>query len=72
MGSIRIYSNVPDNLPNVAYLTPTCKKVLIALNESNKQVTFDIQFSNKRVIPNFATGSLATYTLQPDYKKIKK
>jgi len=62
MGSIRIDSNEPDYLPNVAYLTPTGKKVLIVLNESNSQMTFNIQFSNKVAIHNLAAGSVATYT----------
>ena len=62
MGSIRIDSNVPDNLPNVAYLTPTGKKVLIVLNESDSQMIFNIQFSNKKVTHNLAAGSVATYS----------
>jgi len=62
MGSIRIDSNVPDNLPNVAYLTPTGRKVLIVLNDSNSQITFNIQFSTKKITPVLAAGSVATYT----------
>ncbi|MDD4970184.1 MAG: glycoside hydrolase family 30 beta sandwich domain-containing protein [Paludibacter sp.] len=61
MGSIRIESNLVTNLPNVAYLTPDGKKVLIVLNESNSNKTFNIQFKKETVTHNLAAGSVATY-----------
>jgi len=60
-GSLRIESNEVDNLPNVAYLTPTGKKVLIVLNESNSTQTFNIQFNKKIVGHSLAAGAVATY-----------
>ena len=61
MGSIRINSNLPDNLPNVAFLTPSGKKVLIVLNESSSTQTFNIQFNGKIITHTLAAGSVATY-----------
>ena len=61
MGSIRIDSNLQTNLPNVAFLTPTGKKILIVLNESTSSQIFNIQFKSKIVTHNLAAGSVATY-----------
>jgi glucosylceramidase len=60
-GSVRIESSVVSNLPNVAFVTPTGKKVLIVLNESNATQTFNIQFKNKVVSPVLGAGAVATY-----------
>ncbi len=46
-GSVRIESSIVSNLPNVAFVTPTGKKVLIVLNDGNAAQTFNIQFKNK-------------------------
>jgi len=42
-GSVRIESNMIDGLPNVAFLTPEGKKVLIVLNESDQSKSFTIK-----------------------------
>jgi glucosylceramidase len=60
-GSIRIESSILTNLPNVAFLTPSGKKVLIVLNESNSTQTFNIQFNKKIVGHSLAAGAVATY-----------
>ena len=60
-GSVRIESSVVSNLSNVAFVTPTGKKVLIVLNESNASQTFNIQFKNKIVSPVLGAGAVATY-----------
>jgi len=61
LGSVRIESNMILNLPNVAFLTPEGKKVLIVLNESASNQTFNIRFKNKYSVQNLAAGSVATY-----------
>lgn len=61
MGSVRIDSNLSTNLPNVAYLTPTGKKVLIVLNENSLAQTFNIQFKGKIVTHSLASGAVASY-----------
>ncbi|MES1221363.1 MAG: glycoside hydrolase family 30 beta sandwich domain-containing protein, partial [Bacteroidota bacterium] len=44
-GSVRISTNVPGNLQNVAFVTPDGKKVLIVLNNSNTSQSFNISFN---------------------------
>ena len=52
-GSVRLYSNLLTELPNVAFITPDRKLVLIVLNESAQLKTFNIQAGEKWI-----TGSL--------------
>ena len=61
MGSVRIESNFIPDLPNVAFLTPAGKKVMIVLNESASTQTFNICFNNKYSIQNLAAGAVASY-----------
>ncbi len=42
-GSVRIATNIPDGLPNVAFKTPDGKKVLIVQNESDAEKLFVIR-----------------------------
>jgi len=61
LGSVRIESNIIPNLPNVAFQTPDGKKVLIVLNESASNQTFNIRFKSKNSVHNLAAGSVASY-----------
>lgn len=61
-GSFRVASNLLDGLPNVAFMHPSGKKVLIVLNDSNESKTFGIKFNNKISQSTLAPGSVATYT----------
>lgn len=61
-GSIRIESNITANLQNVAYLTPTGKKVLIVLNDANIAQSFNIMFKGSSVTATLDAGSVATFT----------
>ena len=60
-GSVRIYSNLQANLSNVAFLTPTGKKVLIVLNESTTTQNFNVQFKGKIFTSTLEAGAVATY-----------
>jgi len=60
-GSVRIASNVPANLPNVAFRTPQGRKVLIVLNNSNEWQSFNIEFNGRRAPTSLAIGAVATY-----------
>ncbi len=60
-GSVRISSNIADNLYNVAFLTPTGKKVLIVLNDNNIDKTFSIQYKNFYALSTLAAGAVCTY-----------
>jgi glucosylceramidase len=60
-GSVRIDSNTPDNLSNVAFKTADGKKVLIVLNTSATLQNFNIKFNNKMVTASLGGGSVATF-----------
>lgn len=60
-GSKRIASNISMSLPNVAFLTPNGKKVLIVLNDNQKAHTFNIGFKGKKVTYTLGGGSVATF-----------
>jgi glucosylceramidase len=61
-GSVRIQSNIPTNLPNVAFKTPAGKKVLIVINESGVAEGFNIGYKGKYVFTSLNAGAVATYT----------
>lgn len=61
-GSIRIGSNIPDNLYNVAFLTPEGKKVLIVVNDNNADKIFYIRYDNREVPVTLSGGSVGTFT----------
>ncbi len=60
-GSHRIESNYIKELPNVAFLTPAGKTVLIVFNDSDSTQTFNIKLSNKQVSSILNPGSTGTY-----------
>ena len=60
-GSVRVATNVPTNLPNVAYKTPSGKRVLMVVNTGNSQQRFNIQYKGKVVNTSLYAGAVATY-----------
>jgi glucosylceramidase len=60
-GSVRIGSSAAGNLLNVAYKTPSGKKVLIVLNDSGSTQSFNIKFGEEYVTSSLQAGSVATY-----------
>jgi len=60
-GSVRINSNLPGNLPNVAFKTPEGKKVLIVLNDNSTGQQFNIKFNGKTVTTSLDKGAVGTY-----------
>jgi glucosylceramidase len=60
-GSVRINSNEPENLPNVAFITPAGKKVLIVVNESALEHKFTITFNGKFASLSLPGSSTGTY-----------
>ncbi|NCD72148.1 glycoside hydrolase family 30 protein [Mucilaginibacter agri] len=60
-GSVRIGSNLIDDLPNVAFKTPEGKKVLIVINNGSEAKNFDIKYKDQRVTEALKPGSVATY-----------
>ena len=60
-GSIRIGSNDLVLLPNVAFLSPSGKKVLIVANDSNDTQTFIINYHGKNAVATLDSKAAATY-----------
>jgi len=60
-GSIRIASNITNNLQNVGFKTPDGKKVLIVCNNNNNEATFNIRFDGKIVTSTLDKGAVGTY-----------
>ncbi len=60
-GSVRVGSNVSGNLQTVAFQTPNGKKVLIAENDGNDALTFNIKFNGKWTTTQLNGGSVGTY-----------
>jgi glucosylceramidase len=60
-GSVRIASNYLKELPNVAFLTPGGKIVLIVFNDSGNTQTFNIKLKNKQLSSVLNPGATGTY-----------
>ncbi|MEO8567771.1 MAG: glycoside hydrolase family 30 beta sandwich domain-containing protein, partial [Ginsengibacter sp.] len=60
-GSVRIGSNIPGSLYNVAFKTPSGKKVLIVENDGASSASFNIGFNGKQVATFLPAGGVGTY-----------
>jgi len=60
-GSVRVDSNIPGTLQNVAFVTSDGKKVLIVLNDSMSAQSFNIQFKGKYVQVSLDGGAVGTF-----------
>ena len=60
-GSVRIASNVITNAPNVAFRTPSGKKVLIVVNSGSSGTGFNIGYKGKYAFASLAAGAVGTY-----------
>jgi len=63
-GSGRIASNSDEQLPNVAFRTPTGQAVLIVLNNTAAEKGFTIELKGKRLHTTLNAGAVATYVFQ--------
>lgn len=59
-GSVRVTSNIPGSLQNVAFRTPDGKKVLIVLNDG-ADATFTVQFGGRNFSTTLKAGAVGTY-----------
>ncbi len=59
-GSVRIGSNLPEQLPNVAFRTPAGKTVLIVLNEGAESIDFQVNAGGKWIGVTLAAGMVGT------------
>lgn len=60
-GSVRIASNITGNLQNVAFVTPSGKKILLVLNEGSTATTFNIRFKGRWAAITLPAGSAGTF-----------
>lgn len=60
-GSRRIQSDIPDQLFNVAFITPEGKKVLIVVNDSDSEKKFAIDYNNQMAETTLPAGAVGTY-----------
>jgi len=60
-GSVRIETNLPENLQNVAFKTPEGKKVLIVLNTAKERKDFNIKIKGKTLVSSLNAGAVGTY-----------
>ena len=60
-GSVRISSTVAGSLNNVAFKTPSGKKVLIVENDGGSAELFNIKNNGKWVVCSLEAGAVATY-----------
>jgi glucosylceramidase len=61
LGSVRVTSNVTGSLNNVAFKTPSGKKVLIVENDGHSSQNFNIAFKGKWVTTSLPAGGVGTY-----------
>jgi glucosylceramidase len=62
-GSVRIQSNMVDQLPNVAFLNTEGKVVLIVLNTSKQAKVFQVKSGSKAFNTMLEAGVVATYVI---------
>jgi len=60
-GSVRIASNLTGNLSNVAFKTPSGKKILIVENDGNTKEVFNIKYNGKWVTTSLEGVSVGTF-----------
>lgn len=60
-GSVRIGSNIPEGIPNVAFLTPDNQKVLIVLNDGTDAKSFDVRINDRIFTASLPKGAVGTF-----------
>lgn len=60
-GSVHIDSNIPDGLPNAAFITPDGKLAVVVLNDSGSEKTFNIKNGNKTITTTLAKGAVGSF-----------
>ena len=63
-GSIRVESNLPEGLPNVAYKTPDGKIVAIIQNTSSQEKTVEVTAEKKKANITLKPGAVSTLVLE--------
>lgn len=62
-GAVRIPTNIPGTMQNVAFKNTNGQKVLIVLNDNSATSTFNIQFNGKIAKASLTAGGVGTYLI---------
>ena len=62
-GSVRVASNEPENLPNVAFRTPDGKTALILQNKAEEERIIKVEIGEKHVSLKLPAGAVGTLSL---------
>lgn len=62
-GSVRVETNIPPGLPNVAFKAPDGTFVIVVLNDSDSAKNFNLQLGGKTFVFPLETGSVGTYVI---------
>jgi glucosylceramidase len=60
-GSVRVFSDLPESLPNVAFKTPDGNIALLVLNDSDETLAFNLQYRGKTAVASLEGGAVGTY-----------
>ena len=60
-GSVRVETNIPTELPNVAFKATDGTFVIVVLNDSDSAKTFNIKTGKEAIETTLTSGSVATY-----------
>ena len=60
-GSVRMESNIPGNLVNVAFRTPSGQTAVIVENDGSNEETFNIRAGEKWIKTTLTPGAVGTY-----------
>lgn len=60
-GSVRVESNMPEDLFNVAFVTPAGKKILIVINDGTRDRDFVIDSNGQKAHTRLQAGAVGTY-----------
>ncbi len=60
-GSVRVDSNMPSGLPNVAFQTTNGDIVVVVLNDSSDKKQFNIELNDKMTLVELASKSVGTF-----------
>lgn len=63
-GSVRVATNLLDNIANVAFKTPDNKYVLLAFNKSASKQDFGIALDNKTYKTSLNPGAVGTFVIE--------
>ncbi|MCU4165437.1 glycoside hydrolase family 30 protein [Carboxylicivirga caseinilyticus] len=65
-GSMRVQSNQPGNLANVAFVAPNGSLVIVVVNNNDSNQTFNLEWGDQLISASLAGKAVATYVWNQD------